>query len=274
MMEKSRRSFLRVAGIAAIGLGVSPAMNFASSDSNGAAVAVKGKNEQALIAKRWGMVIDTSKLNKEINEKMIEACHKAHNVPDFNHEVDKGKYPKTRPVNHKQEIKWIWEEHFPYAFPDKEDEFLAEKFHDLPFLVTCNHCKNAPCVQACPTKATFKREDGIVIMDFHRCIGCRFCMAACPYGSRSFNFRDPRPFIAETNPDFPTRSKGVVEKCNLCAERLSKGELPHCVEASEGAIVVGDLENPESEVRVILKEQYAIRRNEALGTEPSVYYIM
>ncbi len=274
MMEKSRRSFLKVAGIAAIGLGASPAMNFASSDSNGAAGAVKGKNEKALVAKRWGMVIDTSKLNKEINEKMIEACHKAHNVPNFNHEVDKVKYPRTRPVNHKQEIKWIWEEHFPYAFPDKEDEFLAEKFHELPFLVTCNHCKNAPCVQACPTKATFKREDGIVIMDFHRCIGCRFCMAACPYGSRSFNFRDPRPFIAETNPDFPTRSKGVVEKCNLCAERLSKGELPHCVEASEGAIVVGDLENPESEVRVLLKEQYAIRRNEALGTEPSVYYIM
>ncbi len=271
MMEKSRRSFLKVAGIAAIGLGVSPAMNFASS---GTGMAVKAKNEQALIAKRWGMVIDTGKLNDEINEKMIEACHKAHNVPDFNHEVDQEKYPGTRPVNHKQEIKWLWEEHFKYAFPDKEDEFLADKFHDLPFLVTCNHCKNAPCVQACPTQATFKREDGIVIMDFHRCIGCRFCMAACPYGSRSFNFRDPRPFIAETNPDFPTRSKGVVEKCNLCAERLSKGEQPHCVEASEGAIVVGDLENPESEIRMLLKDQYAIRRNESLGTEPSVYYIM
>lgn len=274
MMEKSRRSFLKVAGIAAIGLGVSPAINFASSDSNGTGIAVKAKNEQALIAKRWGMVIDTNKITAEVNEKIIEACHKAHNVPDFNHEVDKEKYPKTRPVIHKQEIKWIWEEHFPYAFPDKEDEFLAEKYHDLPFLVTCNHCKNAPCVQACPTQATFKREDGIVIMDFHRCIGCRFCMAACPYGSRSFNFRDPRPFIAETNPEFPTRSKGVVEKCNLCAERLAKGEMPHCVEAAEGAILVGDLENPESEIRALLKDSFTIRRNESLGTEPSVYYIM
>ena len=274
MMEKSRRSFLKVAGIAAIGLGASPAMNFASSDSHGTGIAAKAKNEQALVAKRWGMVIDTGKLNDEINEKIVEACHKAHNVPNFSHEIDTEKYPDTRPANQKQEIKWIWEEHFPYAFPDKEDEFLAEKYHDLPFLVTCNHCKNAPCVQACPTQATFKRPDGIVIMDFHRCIGCRFCMAACPYGSRSFNFRDPRPFIAETNPDFPTRSKGVVEKCNLCAEQLAKGELPHCVIASEGAIVVGDLENPESEIRVLLKEQYAIRRNESLGTEPSVYYIM
>jgi molybdopterin-containing oxidoreductase family iron-sulfur binding subunit len=99
-------------------------------------------------------------------------------------------------------------------------------------------------------------------------------MAACPYGSRSFNFRDPRPFIEEIDPDFPTRSKGVVEKCNLCAERLAKGEQPHCVEASEGAIVVGDLEDPESEIRALLNEHYTIRRKQSLGTEPSVYYIM
>ena len=274
MMEKSRRSFLKVAGIAAIGLGAAPAMNFAASDSQGAAQAVKGKNEAALLAHRWGMVIDTGKLNDEVMKEITKACHLAHNVPDFNHQVDMKKYPKTRPVNHKQEIKWIWEEHFNYAFPEKEDEFLAEKFKHLSFPVLCNQCKNAPCVQACPTKATFKREDGIVLMDFHRCIGCRFCMAACPYGARSFNFRDPRPFIAETNADFPTRSKGVVEKCNLCAERLAKGEQPHCVEAGKGAIVVGDLEDPKSEVRALLNENYSIRRKQGLGTEPSVYYVV
>ncbi len=214
MMKKSRRSFLKVAGIAAIGLGAAPAMNFAS-DLTERSNRKMEKNEEALTAKRWGMVIDTSKLNEEVVEAVIEACHKAHNVPDFNHEPDEEKYPNTRPANKTQEIKWIWEEHFNNAFPDKEDEFLAEKYEGMGFLVTCNHCKNAPCVQACPTQATFKREDGIVLMDFHRCIGCRFCMAACPYGSRSFNFRDPRPFIEETDPDFPTRTKGVVEKCNL-----------------------------------------------------------
>ena len=274
MMKKSRRSFLKVAGIAAIGLGASPAINFASSDSHGTAHAVKSKNAEALHAHRWGMVIDTNKITDEVVENIVEACHKAHNIPDFNHEVDEEKYPKTRPANHKQEVKWIWEEHFHYAFPDKEDEFLAEKFRDLPFIVTCNHCKNAPCVKACPTQATFKRDDGIVLMDYHRCIGCRFCMAACPFGARSFNFRDPRPFIPETNPNFPTRTKGVVEKCNLCAERLAKGEQPHCVEASEGAIVVGDLEDSESEVRALLNEHYTIRRKQSLGTEPSVYYVM
>jgi len=273
MMEKSRRSFLKVAGIAAIGLGASPALNFAASDSHGLA-ALKEKKEEALKAHRWGMAINTGEISPEINTQIIEACHSAHNIPDFNHEPDEEKYPDTRPVNHKQEIKWIWEEKYNYAFPDKEDEFLAEKFHHLPFLVTCNHCKNAPCVQACPTQATFKRKDGIVIMDYHRCIGCRFCMAACPYGSRSFNFRDPRPFIAETDSAFPTRSKGVVEKCNLCAERLAKGEAPHCVEASEGTIIFGDLEDPDSDIRILLRENFAIRRNEALGTEPSVYYIV
>lgn len=274
MMKKDRRSFLKVAGIAALGIGAVPALNFASSDSHGSSRAEKVRNGDALSAHRWGMVIDTSKLTDDVVESVIEACHRAHNVPDFNLEPDEEKFPKVRPVNHKQEIKWIWEEHFHNAFPDKEDEFLAEKYHDLPFLVLCNHCKNAPCVQACPTQATFKRADGVVLMDYHRCIGCRFCMAACPFGARSFNFRDPRPFIENTDPDFPTRCKGVVEKCNLCAERLAKGEQPHCVEASEGAIVVGDLEDPESEVRQLLSEHYTIRRKQSLGTEPSVYYIM
>jgi len=99
-------------------------------------------------------------------------------------------------------------------------------------------------------------------------------MAACPYGSRSFNFRDPRPFITDTNPAFPTRTKGVVEKCNFCAERLAVGKLPACVEASDGAIAFGDLEDPDSEVRMLLKEHYTIRRKQSLGTEPSVYYIV
>jgi len=274
MMIKSRRSFLKVAGIAAIGMGAAPVMNLAASEPHGSAQPKTERNEEALHAKRWGMAINTSKLNEEVVEAIKEACHKSHNVPDFTIEPDAEKYSGNRPARDGQEIKWIWDEHFHYAFPDKEDEFLAEKFHDLPFLVTCNHCKNPPCVQACPTQATFKREDGIVLMDYHRCIGCRFCMAACQYGSRNFNFTDPRPFLEETAPGVPTRTKGVVEKCNLCAERLAKGEQPHCVEASEGAIVVGDLEDPESEIRTLLAEHYTIRRKQSLGTEPSVYYIV
>jgi molybdopterin-containing oxidoreductase family iron-sulfur binding subunit len=99
-------------------------------------------------------------------------------------------------------------------------------------------------------------------------------MAACPYGSRSFNFRDPRPFIKEENKEFPTRMKGVVEKCNFCAERLAVGKMPACVEASNGAITFGDLDDSESEVRELLRSNYTIRRKTDLGAGPSVYYIV
>jgi molybdopterin-containing oxidoreductase family iron-sulfur binding subunit len=131
-------------------------------------------------------------------------------------------------------------------------------------------------VRVCPTQATWKRdEDGIVMMDWHRCIGCRYCMAACPYGSRSFNWQDPRPAIASFNPDFPTRTKGVVEKCNFCEERLARGKRPACVEACpEKTIVFGDLLDPDSEPRQLLRTRFSLQREPELGTSPSVYYLV
>lgn len=263
-MDSSRRSFLKVAGISALGVGARPIKNvFASSAGPGNESEPQVKsNATALTANRWAMVVDTRKFESaEDIVPLIEACHKIHNIPEFE--------------NKRHEVKWIWEEEFKHAFPTLNNRFLAERIKHLPFLVLCNHCENPPCVRVCPTKATFKRaSDGIVLMDFHRCIGCRFCMAACPYGSRSFNFRDPRPFIRNMNPKFPTRMKGVVEKCNFCAERLAVGKMPACVEASNGAIVFGDLEDPTSSVRALLKSNYTIRRKQGLGTEPAVYYIV
>ena len=111
-------------------------------------------------------------------------------------------------------------------------------------------------------------------MDQHRCIGCRFCMAACPFGARSFNWRDPRPFIKEQNPDYPTRTIGVVEKCTFCFERLAKGLQPACVEKSNGGLIFGDLSDPNSDVRKVLNTHYSIRRKPEIGTQPSVYYII
>lgn len=262
MEEKTRRSFLKIAGLSALGLGAAPVMNsFASSAPVESPIGDFSKNAEALKAKRWAMVVDVKKLaEKNVYEKCINACHSIHNVPKME--------------NKRHEIKWIWEEEFEHAFPTQGHEHLTEEIKEIPFLVLCNNCDNPPCVRACPTKATFQREDGIVLMDFHRCIGCRFCMAACPYGARSFNFRDPRPFIKETNPDFPTRMKGVVEKCNFCAERLAVGKLPACVEASEGALIFGDADDPNSEVRKALRAHYTIRRKTSLGTRPQVYYIV
>ncbi len=100
-------------------------------------------------------------------------------------------------------------------------------------------------------------------------------MAACPYGSRSFNWQDPRPAIASPNPDFPTRTKGVVEKCNFCEERLARGLRPACVEAcQEKAMVFGDLTDPGSEPRKLLRARFALQREPELGTGPSVYYLV
>jgi len=262
-MESSRRSFLKIAGISALGLGAKPVLDvFASTEEHTEALKPETrKGEDVLKAKRWALVIDTRKFESEEDlEPMIEACHKIHNVPKLENKM--------------HEIKWIWTEEFKHTFPTQEHEFLDDRVKHLPFLTLCNHCEKAACVRVCPTKATFKREDGIVLMDFHRCIGCRFCMAACPYGSRSFNFRDPRPFIEERNPKFPTRMKGVVEKCNFCAERLAVGELPACVEASNGALTCGDLDDPKSEVRELLRSNFTIRRKPALGAGPSVFYIV
>ena len=259
-MESSRRRFLKIAGISALGIGAKPVLDVMASSSETIAPKTT-KGESALTAKRWGLVIDTRKLqSKEDLEPMIEVCNKIHNVPKFE--------------NPRHEIKWIWAEEFKHVFPMQEQDFLGDRLKHMSFLTLCNHCEKPPCVRVCPTKATFKGKDGIVLMDFHRCIGCRFCMAACPYGSRSFNFRDPRPFIKETNPDFPTRTKGVVEKCNFCAERLAVGKIPACVEVSKGALTFGDIDDPESEVRQVLKNNYTIRRKPALGTGPSVFYIV
>jgi molybdopterin-containing oxidoreductase family iron-sulfur binding subunit len=263
MMGSSRRSFIKITGLSALGLSSLPIFKaLASSGGDGKPAAEMLANEKAITAKRWGMVVDTRKIkgHKDI-EPLIQACHSFHNVPTFE--------------NKNHEIKWLWETEYKHAFPSRSHEYVNERTEHLPFPVLCNHCENPPCVRACPTKATWKREeDGVVLMDMHRCIGCRFCMAACPFGARSFNFRDPRPFIAKINKTYPTRTKGVVEKCNFCAERLAVGKMPLCVEASNGILAFGDLEDPNSEVRKLLSENYTIRRKQSLGTGPSVYYIV
>ncbi len=259
-MSMDRRQFLKLTGVSTIlGMGAITGVN---SLCQGPVQASQFEpSTDALKAKRWGFVVDMSKFKTDDDYKRVmHACHSIHNVPDIG--------------NPKEEIKWIWKDTYEHVFPGQESKYMAEGMKDMPFEVLCNHCDNPPCVRVCPTKATFKRADGIVMMDMHRCIGCRFCMAACPFGARSFNFRDPRPFIKEENPEFPTRTKGVVEKCTFCYERLAKGLNPACVDASQGGIMFGDLEDPQSEVRKLISKHYTIRRKVELGTEPSVYYIV
>ncbi len=273
-MDIKRRKFLKIAGLSAVaGIGAPSAFNLllkgdvqAASAGHGAAAHGDAKPT----GKRYGLVIDLQKFqgNEALAQQCVDACHSIHNVPDFG--------------NKKDEIKWIWVEGYEHAFPEHSHYKRNASLHDLPILTLCNHCDNPPCVRACPTKATFKNKDGLVLMDFHRCIGCRFCMAACPYGARSFNWRSPREkdangklkFIKQLNSEFPTRMRGVVEKCNLCAERLAVGKIPACVEASAGAIVFGDLNDSHSDISKVLNENFTIQRKPNLGTKPSVFYII
>lgn len=211
---------------------------------------------------KWAMVIDLKVcLSRTDCRDCIDACHRIHNVPTL--------------ANPKDEVKWIWASPYKQVFPEHTHRFLPRELQERAVLVLCNHCDNPPCVKVCPTRATFKRDDGLVMMDYHRCIGCRYCMAACPYGARSFNWRNPRPFIKEMNREFPTRTSGVVEKCSFCEERLVNGLMPACVEACpSGALAFGDLTNSDSPARRMIGFKTVLRRRPHLGTEPKVFYVL
>lgn len=171
-----------------------------------------------------------------------------------------------------------------------EGEYPNVKVRRLP--KPCFHCDNPPCVKVCPVHATYKNEEGLVGQIYHRCIGCRYCMAGCPYSAKVFNWYEPNwPVELKTcfNPDVPVRMKGVVEKCSFCAHRLIKvkenadlevrdiydGEyFPACGESCPtNAIYFGDLENKDSKVYELSRSTRAFKEYEDLGTEPKVIYL-
>lgn len=156
--------------------------------------------------------------------------------------------------------------------------------------VPCMQCEHAPCASICPVKATYQRPDGIVMMNYDRCIGCRYCEIACPYGCRSFNWEE----FTGDNPAVPTwgqpevarRPRGVAEKCSFCYQRIDRGlsqgltpgvdrlATPACVNACPaGARTFGDLNDPESPVSQLLARHPSYRLREDLGTGPRVYYL-
>jgi molybdopterin-containing oxidoreductase family iron-sulfur binding subunit len=257
-MDDSRRNFLKIAGACALGAGVGlPVVSAVGSSSKYEA------KQKALKGKRWAMVIDTKKCQEAGNcQACMNACHSIHNVPETE--------------NKSHEIKWIWKEDYHSTFPTQAHKNASDEVKHRKMVVLCNHCDSPSCVRVCPTQATFKREDGVVMMDMHRCIGCRYCISACPYGSRSFNFFEPK--LKNERIGFPKRSKGVVEKCNFCAERLAEGQIPACVEVctkmGHGALTFGDLADPRSPVSQKLRQANTIRRKPVLGTQPHVFYIV
>ncbi len=144
--------------------------------------------------------------------------------------------------------------------------------------VSCQQCRDAPCTKVCPTGATWAEEDGIVVIDYDWCIGCRCCMAACPYGARHFNWRTPSIPNSEVNPAMHylgnrPRPKGVVEKCTFCIQRVRAGRYPACVEVCPvGARKFGNLLDPESEIRYIIEHKRVMVLKEELSTMPKFFY--
>ena len=144
--------------------------------------------------------------------------------------------------------------------------------------VACQQCSNPPCVRVCPVNATWQEPDGIVVIDYDWCLGCRCCMAACPYGARHFNWAKPKIPADEVNPDMHylgnrPRPKGVVEKCTFCIQRVRKGRYPACVEICPvGARKFGNLLDEQDEIRVLMREKRVFVLKEELNTQPKFYY--
>jgi molybdopterin-containing oxidoreductase family iron-sulfur binding subunit len=166
---------------------------------------------------------------------------------------------------------------FAHADPYYESEQVPEagRFY-VP--VSCQQCRNAPCTKVCPTGATWTEPDGIVVVDYDWCIGCRYCMAACPYGARHFNWGEPSVPPTSLNPRTHVlgnrpRPKGVVEKCTFCIQRAREGRYPACVEVCPaGARKFGNLLDPESEVRYVLEHKRVLVLKPELNTVPKFFY--
>ncbi len=213
-----------------------------------------GNAREGIPNKKWVMVINLARCKDAL--KCQKACAKHHLLPE--------------------DVKWL------KVFKMQESEETAPFWMPKP----CFHCDHPPCVKVCPVDATYKRSDGIVLVDNERCIGCRFCMAACPYSARTFNWKEPETPAkyadAKYSPETSVpRKKGTVEKCDFCPEMLKQGKLPHCVSACpNGVYYFGDLNedtvtNGDETVRfsTLIRDKAGYRNMESLGTEPSVYYL-
>jgi tetrathionate reductase subunit B len=195
---------------------------------------------------RWAMLIDAGRCATDCNA-CVTACADEHGIKS-----------NDRPTTDPQ---WI----------RKVDVKDPKGGHSKSLPVMCQHCADPPCVDVCPTGASFKREDGIVLVDKHTCIGCRYCIMACPYDARSFVHE-----VVQDQKDHMPRGKGTVESCTMCVHRVDDGRKPACVEACSvdggKAMLFGDLNDPHSDISKRVAE-YATQQIRAdLGTNPGVRY--
>jgi tetrathionate reductase subunit B len=215
--DKSRRGFIGVAAAGAAGLGVAAlAPGLHLIEVSQASAPTQGASSKV----RWGMLIDTTKCATGC-DACVKACATENGIVETVQDA-------------RQAAQWIRK-------IDLKEQKTGRQ-HSLPMM--CQHCAEPPCVDVCPTGASMKRADGIVLVDRHICIGCRYCMLACPYKARSFVHQP----LTTQNPEVP-RGQGCVESCTFCVQRVDKGLKPACVESCpEGAMTFGDLNDQNSEI--------------------------
>lgn len=237
---RSRREFLGTALGAAGTLTIAPGVLLHQTAH------AKPDDEAVTDEKRWGILIDTDKCGKGCTA-CVDACNDEHGL------VSNG-----RPKTDTQYIRKV-------TLKNKESGYE----HSLPLL--CQHCEHPPCVDVCPTGASFKRTDGIVLVDKHICIGCRYCMMACPYKARSFVHEEVKNQTLSA-----PRGKGTVESCTMCVHRVDKDGTPACVEAcnaeNHNAMIFGDLKDADSAISVELRKHGGKKLRDDLKLNPGVRY--
>ena len=236
-VDAGRRRFLGAAALSTLVLAPGVSL-LAYAEGRGGGGGASAKH-------RWGLLIDTNKCSSGCTA-CVTACSR------YNGWTDRG-----RPTDPQ------WIRKVEVSDPD------SGLSRSVP--VMCQHCAHAPCIEVCPTGASFKRADGIVLVDRHICIGCRYCMMACPYKARSFvaeAVRDQKPWAP--------RGKGTVEGCTLCVDRVDAGQVPACVEAcgreGAGAMMFGDLKDPGSPIRQALAGYPSVQLRADLGLDTGVRY--
>lgn len=240
-----RRGFLGMAAAALAGVAIAPGVRLieiAQAEAAGSAAGVQGANAKV----RWGLLIDSTKCAEGCTD-CVAACNAENGLGDTGRPTD---------------ARWIRKIEIK--------EVKTGRAQSLPMM--CQHCAEPPCVDVCPTGASFKRADGIVLVDRHACIGCRYCIMACPYQARVF-VHEP---VTGQKPDVP-RGQGCAEGCTLCVHRIDRGEAPACVgactKAGHGAILFGDLNDPASAIAQAVARHAARQVREDLALDTGVRYL-
>lgn len=241
--DKHKRRLLKAATVGGVAVAIAPGIKLFQS-------AVAKPDDSAVDnTKRWGLLIDVNRCEDDCSD-CVEAC-----------QVENGwGNGSTDETHSREDQKAQWIRKVEVKDPQTKREF------SMP--VMCQHCENPPCQDVCPTGASFRRDDGLVMVDRHICIGCRYCMMACPYKARSF--------VHETLSDqraHQPRGKGCVESCTLCAHRIDKDKVPACVESCQhGAMLFGDLNDPDSLISQKLSKLPSRQLREDLNLNTGVRY--